>query len=128
MQRSHTAIVALVAMLLTACALWLTNRTIAPKEATWDDVVAESSRGSYRLIIHRGIGRTLPVKWCETAADRYPPGMGVSDRAHHRSLQFSDGADLVGTVAQGRGTGEGARAGFGAAPGLLLSRLDLSPQ
>ena len=50
MQRSHTAIVALVAMLLTAGALWLTNRTIAPKEATWDDVVAESSRGSYRLI------------------------------------------------------------------------------
>jgi 3-mercaptopyruvate sulfurtransferase SseA len=47
---SRTTLLALAAMLLTVSVLWWTNRTVAPKEATWDDVVAESSRGNYRLI------------------------------------------------------------------------------
>jgi len=50
MKISRTAILALAAILLTASALWWTNRTVAPREATWDDVVAESTSGKYRLI------------------------------------------------------------------------------
>lgn len=50
MRVSRTTCMALIAMVATVGALWLTNRTVAPKEATWDDVVAESSRGNYRLI------------------------------------------------------------------------------
>lgn len=41
---------AMIAMLLTIGALWSTNRTVTPKEATWEDVLAESRRGNYQLI------------------------------------------------------------------------------
>ena len=41
---------ALVAVLITAGVLWYTNRTVTPKDATWDDVVAEAQAGGYRLI------------------------------------------------------------------------------
>ena len=50
MKISRTTLTAVIAMLLTVSALWLTNRSVAPKTATWDDVVAESTRGNYRLI------------------------------------------------------------------------------
>lgn len=41
---------ALAAVFLTVGALWLTNRAVTPKEATWDDVLNEAQRGNYRLI------------------------------------------------------------------------------
>jgi 3-mercaptopyruvate sulfurtransferase SseA len=50
MRVTQTTCLALIAMVATVGALWLTNRTVTPKEATWDDVVAESSSGNYRLI------------------------------------------------------------------------------
>lgn len=50
MRVSQTTYLALITMVATVGALWLTNRTVAPKEATWDDVVAESTSGNYRLI------------------------------------------------------------------------------
>jgi hypothetical protein len=46
----RTAILALVVVGFTVGALWFTNRSVAPKEATWDDVVAEAKMGGYKLI------------------------------------------------------------------------------
>ena len=41
---------ALVAVLLTVGALWFTNRAVTPKQATWDDVLAEGENGGYKII------------------------------------------------------------------------------
>ena len=41
---------ALAAVIITAVLLWYANRTVIPKDATWDDVVAEARTGGYRLI------------------------------------------------------------------------------
>lgn len=41
---------AVVAVLLTLGALWLTNRVVPPKQATWDDVLAEGKNGDYQII------------------------------------------------------------------------------
>jgi hypothetical protein len=50
MKGKSKALFALVAIAITAGALWFTNRSITPKEATWDDVVAEARQGGYQLI------------------------------------------------------------------------------
>ena len=50
MKEKNKTLLALVAIAITAGALWFTNRSITPKEATWDDVVAEAARGGYQLI------------------------------------------------------------------------------
>ena len=42
--------IAFVAVLLTVGALWFTNRAVTPKQATWDDVLAEAKAGGYRII------------------------------------------------------------------------------
>ena len=39
-----------MAVMITAGVLWYTNRTVTPKDTTWDDVVAEAQTGGYRLI------------------------------------------------------------------------------
>ena len=39
-----------MAILFTVGALWLTNHTITPKQATWDDVLAEGKNGGYQII------------------------------------------------------------------------------
>ena len=44
------ALLALVAVAITIGYLWQTNRVIIPKQATWDDVLAEASAGGYRII------------------------------------------------------------------------------
>ena len=41
---------ALIAVLLTIGALWFTNRAVTPKQATWDDVLAEGKNGGYQII------------------------------------------------------------------------------
>ena len=41
---------ALTAVIITTLMLWYTNQTAIPKDATWDDVVAEARSGGYRLI------------------------------------------------------------------------------
>ncbi|MCU0587461.1 MAG: rhodanese-like domain-containing protein [Syntrophobacteraceae bacterium] len=41
---------AMTAVLLTVGALWITNRAVTPREATWEDVLAEARAGGYRLI------------------------------------------------------------------------------
>lgn len=50
MQNRKTTFIALVAVLLTAGAIWFTNRTVAPGFATWDDVLAEAKAGGYNII------------------------------------------------------------------------------
>jgi predicted sulfurtransferase len=43
-------LLALIAILVTIGALWFTNRSVTPKEATWEDVIAEAEIGGYKLI------------------------------------------------------------------------------
>lgn len=50
MRNWRISILALLAVAVTAGALWLTNGAVTPKEATWNDVVAEADQGGYRLI------------------------------------------------------------------------------
>jgi 3-mercaptopyruvate sulfurtransferase SseA len=50
MQNKKTALIASLAVLITVGALWLTNQAVTPKNATWDDVLAEAKNGGYRLI------------------------------------------------------------------------------
>lgn len=42
--------VPLVAILVTVGSLWLTNYSVTPKEATWDDVLSEAKAGGYHII------------------------------------------------------------------------------
>jgi hypothetical protein len=50
MPNFRSTIIALIAVMVTVGALWWTHRTVAPREATWADVVAEARDGGYRLI------------------------------------------------------------------------------
>ena len=50
MQNKKTALLAFAAVLLTVGALWFTNRAVTPKQAAWDDVLAEASNGGYKVI------------------------------------------------------------------------------
>ena len=50
MQNKKSALIAFLAVLITIGALWFTNRAVTPREATWDDVLAEAKNGGYRLI------------------------------------------------------------------------------
>ncbi len=46
----RVTILAVLAIVATVGALWLTNKSVTPKEATWADVVGEAENGGYRLI------------------------------------------------------------------------------
>lgn len=50
MQNGKTTFAALLAVLLTIVGLWLTNRAVTPKQATWEDVLAEGRNGGYRIM------------------------------------------------------------------------------
>lgn len=50
MQNKKTALIASLAVLITVGALWFTNRAVTPKQATWDDVLAEARNGGYKII------------------------------------------------------------------------------
>ena len=50
MRLVKTAFIALVVISITLCALWFTNRSITPKKASWQDVMAEARQGGYQLI------------------------------------------------------------------------------
>jgi len=39
-----------VLVMLTVGALWFTNRAVTPKQAAWDDVLAEARNGNYKII------------------------------------------------------------------------------
>ena len=44
-----TTLMALIALMVTVSVLWFTNRSVAPKKATFEDVVAEAKAGGYQL-------------------------------------------------------------------------------
>ena len=50
MKRKHRTILALMAVIITVSVLWYSNQPEIPKDASWDDVVAEAESGGYRLI------------------------------------------------------------------------------
>jgi hypothetical protein len=50
MQLNRSIIMTLAVVIAALAALWLTNDAVTPKEATWDDVLSEAQRGSYRII------------------------------------------------------------------------------
>jgi predicted sulfurtransferase len=50
MQNLRTTFIAFVAVLLTVGSLWFTHRAVTPKQATWDDVLAEAKSGGYHII------------------------------------------------------------------------------
>jgi predicted sulfurtransferase len=50
MPLNRTIIMALAALTAALGALWLTNGAVTPREATWDDVLAEARAGNYRII------------------------------------------------------------------------------
>ena len=41
---------AMVAVAIVTGVLWLTNRAVTPKEATWEEVLAEGKHGGYQII------------------------------------------------------------------------------
>jgi len=41
---------AMVAVAITIGCLWQSNRVVIPKQATWNDIIAEAGAGGYRLI------------------------------------------------------------------------------
>ena len=50
MNRKRITLLALMAVFITVGSLWYGNQSVIPKDATWDDVVAEAATGGYRLI------------------------------------------------------------------------------
>ena len=43
-------LLALAAVMITILTVWYVQRPIAPRPATWDDVLAEAQAGGYRII------------------------------------------------------------------------------
>ena len=44
------ALLAFMAIAITVIALWVTNRSVTPKEATYEDVQNEAKQGGYHII------------------------------------------------------------------------------
>jgi 3-mercaptopyruvate sulfurtransferase SseA len=44
------ALLAFMAIAITVIALWFTNRSVTPKEATWKDIQNEANQGGYHII------------------------------------------------------------------------------
>ncbi len=56
MQLNRTIIITFAAVAAAMSALWLTHGAVTPKEATWDDVLAEARSGGYRIITTQELG------------------------------------------------------------------------
>ena len=54
---NRITVLALLAVAVTAGALWITNGAAPPKKATWDDAVTEAKQGGYRLISTDELGK-----------------------------------------------------------------------
>ena len=86
-------ILALVVIGFTVSALWFTNRSVAPKEATWDDVVAEAKMGGYRLInIEELAERYLRLVYFPFTPMNF--GMGLT-RVHFWDYFFGTGLGII---------------------------------
>lgn len=45
-----TSLLALTAIMITVSALWFTNGSLAPTQATWEDVLSEARAGGYQIM------------------------------------------------------------------------------
>jgi 3-mercaptopyruvate sulfurtransferase SseA len=50
MKVSKSILLALAAVFIVIGSLWLTNRAVTPKEATWKDILEEARKGGYQII------------------------------------------------------------------------------
>ena len=50
MERMKRTLLPFMVVLFAAGALYVTNRSVPPKDATWGDVLNEAKRGGYQLI------------------------------------------------------------------------------
>jgi hypothetical protein len=50
MKGMKKVLLAVLAIAITVGVVWYGNRAVAPKKATWEDVVAEAKKGGYQLI------------------------------------------------------------------------------
>jgi hypothetical protein len=50
MKNSKSILLAITAMAIVIAALWFTNRAVTPKEATWENVLAEGKHSGYQII------------------------------------------------------------------------------
>jgi hypothetical protein len=50
MQNKKSIFLAAVAVIITITTVWYAQRPIIPKQATWDDVLAEAEAGGYQII------------------------------------------------------------------------------
>jgi hypothetical protein len=55
MKKRTSFFLALAAVIFTMTFTWYAHLPIAPKLADWDDVLAEASRGGYRIITTEGL-------------------------------------------------------------------------
>jgi hypothetical protein len=62
MRAASKAIISLLAVAFTMGALWHASRGVPPKEATWDDVMAEARNGGYQLITTDELFRQYTAK------------------------------------------------------------------
>ena len=125
---SRTPVMTLSVVIAVLGALWFTNGAVTPKEATWDDVLAEAKTGGYRIITTQELG---------VAYSKNPNEFLLVDtrqeweyRTGHISGcdQLPDGTDLVVALAQGGRAERAAWPGQRPEGRFLLSGLDLSPQ
>ncbi len=56
MNPHRTLIMTLLSVAAVFAALWWTNGAVAPREATWEDVLAEARSGGYRIITTQDLG------------------------------------------------------------------------
>ncbi len=59
MQKMGTAILALLAVVMTLGTLWYVNRPVIAREPTWPEVQAQAENGGYRLINTAGLAERL---------------------------------------------------------------------
>jgi 3-mercaptopyruvate sulfurtransferase SseA len=57
MKGTKKFVLVLVAISITIGALWITHRSVSPREASWEDVAAEAKSGGYRLITTEELSR-----------------------------------------------------------------------
>ena len=50
MSHLNKIVIALIAVTLSAGYVWNTHRVVSPRQATWDDVLAEARQGGYQII------------------------------------------------------------------------------
>ncbi|MCF8128706.1 MAG: rhodanese-like domain-containing protein [Deltaproteobacteria bacterium] len=70
MNRFKTTLMAVIVLLITVGFLWFNNRTLTPKKATHEDVIAEAKDGGYQLI---------DAKQLQEVYDQNPKGFLLSD-------------------------------------------------